>query len=116
MADSSRDPTIGCVAAPNLCGHPSRQVSATKRNLLAHLPWALATRLEQLHLLLLITNVSNKSGICLSRKRKPNRMKVLDPCTVGLFPVLELKRVAGIRATLYGVGTSIPNSPPDMQC
>ena len=40
MADRSRDPTIGCFAVSNLSGRPSRQVSTTKRNLVAHLPWA----------------------------------------------------------------------------
>lgn len=39
MAVRSRDPTIGCFAASNLYGRPSRQVS-TKRSLAAHLPSA----------------------------------------------------------------------------
>ena len=62
MADRSRDPTIGCFAASNLSGRPSRQVSTTKRNLVERLPWAHETRLQPLHPLLLTTNVSNKSG------------------------------------------------------
>jgi len=39
MADRSRDPTIGGFAASNLSGRPSRQVSTTKRDLVASLPW-----------------------------------------------------------------------------
>ena len=62
MANRSRDPTIGCFAASNLFGRPSRQASTTKRNLVGHLPWAHRTRLQQLLLLLLTANVSNKSG------------------------------------------------------
>jgi hypothetical protein len=62
MADRPRDPTIGCLAASNLSGRPSRQVSTTKRNLVARLPWAHDSRLQQLRPLHLTTNVSNKSG------------------------------------------------------
>jgi len=43
MADRSRDLTTGCFAASNSSGRPSRQVSTTKRNLVAHLPWAHTT-------------------------------------------------------------------------
>jgi hypothetical protein len=43
MADRSRDLTTGCFAASNSSGRPSRQVSTTKRNLVAYLPWAHTT-------------------------------------------------------------------------
>ena len=62
MGNRPRDLTIGCFAASNLCARPSRQVSTTKRKLVAHLPWAHRTRLQQVRPLLLTTNVSNKSG------------------------------------------------------
>ena len=62
MGNRPRDPTIGCFAASNLCARPFRQVSTTKRNLVAHLPWAHRARLQRLLLMLLTTNVSNKSG------------------------------------------------------
>jgi hypothetical protein len=52
MADPSCDPTIGCSGASNLSGRPPRQVFTTKRNLVAHLPWARTIRLQRLHHLL----------------------------------------------------------------
>jgi hypothetical protein len=62
MADRSRGPTIGCFAASNLSGRPSRQVSTTKRSLVARLPWAHAIRLQQLHQLLSLLCVFSNSG------------------------------------------------------
>jgi hypothetical protein len=62
MANRSHDPTIGCFAASNVSDRPSRQVSTTKRNLVAHLPWARRIRVQQLLLLYLTANVDNKLG------------------------------------------------------
>jgi hypothetical protein len=62
MADPSCDPTIGCFAASNLSGRPSRQVFTTKRNLVAHLPWARTDRLQQLHFLLCLLCVFSNLG------------------------------------------------------
>ena len=48
-----------------------------------HLPWAHRTRLQQLLLLVLTNNVSNKSGNLLFAQSYPSSMKALDSCTVG---------------------------------
>jgi hypothetical protein len=69
MADRSRDQTIGCFAASNLSGRPSQRLSTTKRSLVARLPWAHRTRLQQLLHLLVTNNVSNKSGNLLFAQR-----------------------------------------------
>lgn len=71
MADHSRDPTIGWFAASNLCGRPYRQVSMTKRNLVAHLPWARTIRLQQLHRLLTLLCVFSNLGNVLFAQSQP---------------------------------------------
>jgi hypothetical protein len=68
MADRSRDPTIGCFAS-NLSGRLSLQVSTTKRNVVAHLPWARNDRLQQLHSFLWLLCVFSNLGNLLFAQR-----------------------------------------------
>jgi hypothetical protein len=89
MGNRPRDLTIGCFATSNLSGRPSRQVSTTKRNLVAHLPWAHRIRLQLLLSILLTANVSNKSGNLLFAQSYPqwheNVGFLHSPCTAKIW-------------------------------
>ncbi len=66
-------PRLDALRLPTYLAACPRQVSTTKRNLVALLPWAHRTRLQQLLLLLLTANVSNKSGNLLFAQSYPEQ-------------------------------------------